>query len=387
MHNDSRLLGRRDFLRRATAAAAGAFSGARALGQTGGTGAAGLPRRRLGRTGVEISTIVVGELPDLALTQRAVDLGVNYFHKVEYWATPEFLAKLDRDSFYCDAVVQTLDYDGAVAQFEWFCKKTGLERIDFFKVHSLFGAPEDVLRADGIYRAFDDLKRQGRCDYLAVAQHGRPDEILTACIDSGRFDAIQPPFNVMSPPEVGAMIERARAADVGVIAKKVLCGGKPNWERQSPEITQRLGARLGPGETLPKALIKSVLDTPGVTAVVPLATSFEQLEEDIAAAVEATTATERAAVEGFRREMAGGYCAMCGTCVAGCPRGVAVADVLRYAVYAEGYREPDRARGLYAKLPPGARPSSCADCGRCESVCPRGLPVRRMLREAEGVLA
>jgi uncharacterized protein len=387
MEQGSRRLARRDFLRCATAAAAGALTGVQAMGQAPGGGGGTLPRRRLGRTGIEISTIVAGELPDLALSQRAVDLGVNYFHKVEYWGTPEFFGRLDRDSFFCDAVVQTLDYDGAIAQFEWFLKKSGLERIDFFKLHSLFGAPEEVARADGIFRAFDTLKKRGCCDYLAVAQHGRPAEVLSACIDTGMFDAIQPPFNVMSPPEVAAMIEKARAADVGVIAKKVLCGGKPNWERQNPEITGRLGARLGPGETLPKALIKTVLDTPGVTAVVPLATSFEQLEEDIAAAMEATTATERAAVEGFRREMAASYCSMCGTCAAGCPRGVAIPDVLRYAVYSEGYLEPERGRALYARLPAAARPSSCGDCGRCESVCPRGLPVRRMLREAEGVLA
>lgn len=390
MGSRSARLGRRQFLKGASAAALGAAASLyapAAVAQELGTQATDMPRRRLGRTNLEISALVIGEVTDHSIFHRAWQMGVNYWHKFGNWDPPEFFKQLDRDSFYCDAVVDTLDYDGAVAQFEWFCKKTGLEKIDFFKLHSPYQNAGDVRRNDQIFRAFDYLKRQGKCDYLAIAQHGRVAEVLEACIETGHFDAIQPPINVLSPPEVWRMIDRAKAADVGIIAKKTLCGGPRNWPRRRAEIDRKIAPHLKPGESLAKALIKYALRTPGVAAVSPWIENFSQLQEDAAAIKEGISEGERQALEEFRREMAGAYCTMCGTCTVGCPQGVAVPDILRFTTYAEGYAQPYRARALYAQLPPPERAAACRDCGQCERACPGGLPVRQMLREAHTILA
>jgi len=197
-------LSRRQFLKKAGLAAAGAAGTLIAM-------RSGLPPlfadeeapvrmeyRRLGRTGLKVSVVVAGEMPTPLLHERAFELGVNYWHKMGNWALPEFFAKKDRDSFYCDMVVDTLNKDGAIAQFEWGLKHSGLKMIDFIKVHSLYRKPEDVKRGEGIFQALEYLKKQGKARFLAVAQHGNTAEVLTACIESGHFDAIQPNFNVLS---------------------------------------------------------------------------------------------------------------------------------------------------------------------------------------------
>lgn len=173
--------------------------------------------------------------------ERAYELGINYWHKVGNFEHPgpEFFKGKDRDSFYCDMVIDTLDKDGAIAQFEWGLKQSGLEMIDFMKVHSLYSDPKDIKKKSGIFKAFDSLKKQGKTRFLSVAQHYKTAEILAACIESGFFDAIQPNFNVYSPPEMFDLIGFAEKQDVGIICKKVLAGGARNWQR-NPERRRRV---------------------------------------------------------------------------------------------------------------------------------------------------
>ncbi|MBM4029647.1 MAG: hypothetical protein FJ280_30250, partial [Planctomycetes bacterium] len=83
----------------------------------------------------------------------------------------------------------------------------------------------------------------------------------------------------------------------------------------------------------------------------------------------------------------GETCAMCSACL-GCPRGVAVEEILRCSLYyRQEQNDPALARAVYHELAPGQLPQNCADCGHCERVCPNGLPVRRLLREAHVALA
>ena len=161
-------LSRRQFLKKSIAAAGavgalGAMSGVANVPAEGKDDPKRMEYRRLGRTNLKISAIVAGEMHAPMLHERAFELGVNYWHKMgDKIALPEIFAKRDRDSFYCDMVIDTLDKDGAIAQFEWGLKNSGLEMIDFIKVHSLYGNAEDVKRGEGIFQAFEQLKKQGK---------------------------------------------------------------------------------------------------------------------------------------------------------------------------------------------------------------------------------
>ena len=348
--------------------------------------------RRLGRTNLKISAIVAGEMHAPMLHERAFELGVNYWHKMgDKIALPELFAKRDRDSFYCDMVIDTLDKDGAIAQFEWGLKNSGLEMIDFIKVHSLYANAEDVKRGEGIFQAFEQLKKQGKTRFLSAAQHGNTAEVLTACIESGHFDAVQPNFNVFSHDKMHKMIALAKKHDVGVICKKVMIGGGRNWERR-PEVKKRVEKYLDSETTLGQSLIKWVLAVPGVTAVVPFMKNLEQLEEDVAAGFRAEkitlgSAPNQRALSIFAAGLSDDYCRSCGECVSVCPRGIAVPDIFRYTMYYVGYAEPDRARKMYQDLSPAQTADQCNNCGDCESACPHGLPIRNKLQEAHGLLA
>ena len=81
------------------------------------------------------------------------------------------------------------------------------------------------------------------------------------------------------------------------------------------------------------------------------------------------------------------YCSMCGRCEGACPRGLPVADVLRYLTYAEGYGQFGLGREQFLALPAALRDVRCADCEACAVRCPEGVQVARRLTRAQALFA
>ena len=82
-----------------------------------------------------------------------------------------------------------------------------------------------------------------------------------------------------------------------------------------------------------------------------------------------------------------GQCTLCGACI-GCPRGVAIQDILRtYQYYACDLGWMDEAVRQYEAIPVERLASACSGCGLCEQICPQNLPVRMLIGEAHGELA
>lgn len=400
-NNGNQGMNRRRFLKEACLLTAGAFGIFDQITQgtqpiVAGTLVPGkMTFRRLGRTGLNISVVVAGEMDHLPMHERAYELGVNYWHKVGNFEHPgpEFFKEKERDSFYCDMVIDAMDKEGAIAQFEWGLKQSGLERIDFFKLHSPYRDPRDIKKFSGVLKAFDYLKKQGKTHFLALAQHYKTAEICTASIESGLFDAIQPNFSVFSGPEMHELIALAKKHDVGVICKKVLAGGERAWQRladRKREIDQRL---VKSNYTLGQAMLKWALDVPGVTAVVPLITNFEHLEEDIAIGFEenspsaAETEENNKALKDFAEGLSSDYCRSCGRCTSACPQQINIADIFRFELYYTGYGKSEHAKQLYREIPPNKTVEKCNACGICESACPHNIPIVAKLRKAHSLFA
>ena len=66
----------------------------------------------------------------------------------------------------------------------------------------------------------------------------------------------------------------------------------------------------------------------------------------------------------------------CQHCADSCPRGVAIADVLRSRMYDRDYGDPELGRQEYARLGPGAE--ACLSCADPSCACPFGLPIDRL---------
>jgi predicted aldo/keto reductase-like oxidoreductase len=90
----------------------------------------------------------------------------------------------------------------------------------------------------------------------------------------------------------------------------------------------------------------------------------------------------------YREEMADKYCRFCRTCEPDCPNGVAVAEVMRFAMYFKYYGREKEAMQRYGALQPVRTAAACAGCsGSCDAGCPFGRRVRAELVEAHRLLS
>jgi hypothetical protein len=81
------------------------------------------------------------------------------------------------------------------------------------------------------------------------------------------------------------------------------------------------------------------------------------------------------------------YCRMCGTCDGVCPKGLPVADVLRFLTYSDGYGEFALGRENFLSLPEDVRAVRCSDCSDCAVKCPNGVRVAQRLIRAQELFA
>jgi len=377
-------LTRRDFLGR-SATAAGLLAGGSLLSAQEAP-AKRVVYRKLGRTGFMVSHVAAAWDWNEWLYGEAVDVGINYWHKIAGWPElPESIKALDREAWYCDIAIDSFEEEGAYEQFEWARKNLGLEYIDAMKLHSIHKTAEEVATRTGYLKAFDRLKSEGKVRHLSAAQHVEPAAVCAAMIESGHFDHLQPACGIMPTPDMLKMLELAKQHDVGIIAKKVM--GGVNRAQQDAQVRAQVEKHLGKDGKWGAAVIKTVLSYPGVTAVVPRCANYQQFVDNLSTEGLELTTQETNAVEVLRRYAQAEQCSYCGACLRACPQRIAISDTLRYATYCSAYDLSSEARRLYARLPRDRRAESCQDCGACEAACPQRMEVRRKLREATALLA
>ena len=79
-----------------------------------------LPTRRYGRTGLEIGWLVGASDWPKELVPRAVNAGVNYWHKAQRWTAdslPPALKNAPRESYYLECVVDRVNGDQLEVSF------------------------------------------------------------------------------------------------------------------------------------------------------------------------------------------------------------------------------------------------------------------------------
>ena len=358
----------------------------------------------LGRSGIRASVFLGDQMTDVRMYELALASGVNYWHKFGLWAEPapyEMFRKLDRDLFYCDTAVASLDKDKAIEIFERALNKTGLSCIDGFKIHSQYRSAEDVRTQMGAVQAFEILKKQGKTRYLMMSQHSNTAEVFAAAVESELFDVIQIPINPTVPmdyftkekfiqkashDEYLGLIQKAANKNIGITAMKVFLGSPRTWD-QVPDLRQRVARYLPDNRSIATALIHWTMSVPGVKAFGNLLYSFDELRENIEAIGGELTANEDRGLREFASAIGKHVCRGCTACQKANPGGVAVADILRFSMYHTGYGLPEMARRFYAELPPAARADAAMDLRRYASACPYDLPVSRLLRQAHSRLA
>jgi predicted aldo/keto reductase-like oxidoreductase len=399
-------LDRRQFLSRSAAAALGIGAGGLAGPAWSAPGEPRIRRRRrLGRTGIEMSDISFGSSrsADPALIRHALDLGVNYFDTAEGYkggrseeAIGEALAGGERERVFLASKVKcgTSDtLESLMSSLEGSLRRLRTDRIDVYFNHAVNEVErlQNPSWGEFVTRA----REQGKIRFTGVSGHGGGlAECLDFALDHDLCDVILCAYNFGQDPsfyerftskldwiavqtELPRLIEKASAKQVGVIAMKTLRGARLNDMRPFE----------GGGASYAQAALRWVLSNPKMSGLIISMKTREQIDEYVAASgAPPPEAGELDLLEDYL--IANEYCEHgCDACESACPHGVAVSEVLRTRMYATDYGDLDYAREDYAKLPSSAE--ACVSCAvqSCAGRCPSGLDVPRLTASAHRILA
>ena len=403
-------LSRRSFIGRSLASLAGVgigLAGAKGLraqeqgapGAQPGSPAPAKPAimeyRDLGRTGWKTSDLGFGNamIQDTTLLEYAMERGINYVDTArQYYDMEVVIGKLEpakREKLFIttkllpELFTAKTTAEEITTAIEESLKRLNTSCIDCVEVHSVGEDPKlsdpAKIRNPAIVTAFEKAKKDGKIKFWGATSHGpRMVEDFDWLLDNTPIDLIQPGMNFMTKG-LEPVLAKAKGKGVAVVAMKSLAAARKIDYKQF----------MKDGATVRQAVIKWTLAQPNIDCVAMTMRSVEMIDEYVAASGRPElTPEEKKALRGYGTLLDRDYCRPgCSGCLAACPNGVPIADILRYRLYFASYGEEKHAMSLYRKLPRERSAERCASCeGACEGSCPYNLAIRSKLLAAHGEL-
>ena len=340
-------------------------------------------KRKLGRTGMEVSEVAFGCMitSDQSVIERAADLGVNLFDTARGYqgGNNERLVgaalKGRRDKVFISTKSAAPTKAEALAHLDESLKQLDTDHVDIWYLHAKKSA-EDL--KDELLEAQQLAKQQGKIRFAGVSCHAGHAEVIPAAI-AKKLDVVLLTQNFTMGERNVSLLKSLHEAGLGVVAMKVMAGGR------DPEAVARREKLAANGGML--AALKWVLKSPYVHTTIPSTTDMAQLDENLRAMAEPWTPADEKLLVAKLERLRPDYCSMCGRCEGRCPKGLPVADVLRFLTYAEGYGQFALGREHFLALPGAQRDVRCSDCASCAVDCPQGVEVARRLTRAQQLFA
>jgi aryl-alcohol dehydrogenase-like predicted oxidoreductase len=343
----------------------------------------GMQYRPLGDTGLNASVITFGSagFENPALLEAALDAGINTIStgdNAAYGRADEIIGRVissnqsRRDQLIvCSGILLRpgITKQRILEGIDRDLRSLRTDYVDVCRAGNL--ASPDDLRIDALYEAFEEARQAGKVTHLAAAGHSG--------IDDGRFKALFTKYDFVSYPDQDSILQRAADRGIGTVVFKVNAGNRQHEIRD---------LEAG-GLSFRQATLKWALSHPYVASVCVGFTNFDQIREYTAAVGSQLTGAETAMLSRYANEMYHKYCRFCRTCEGNCPHSVAIADVMRYAMYFKYYGREKDSMAMYSALP-GRHTASACDrwcTGHCDKGCPFGRRVRDELVEAHQLLS
>jgi hypothetical protein len=236
-------MNRREFVRHAAAVVVASAAGAR--GQQANPTRSSIPRRPLGKTGVDVPVLILGgvvamkQAPTLSfhpaqLADAALDAGITYFDTAAAYGDGqsesnygEVLATRRKEVFLATKT-GSRSYDDALRSVEASLKRLRTDHLDLLQLHGVT-AKEDFAKWDGpsgVLKALYRLRDEKVTRFVGVTGHESA-EAMRRAIELFDFDTILTTFNPTARrrPFQELVLPLAREKKMGILAIKVMGGG------------------------------------------------------------------------------------------------------------------------------------------------------------------
>ena len=330
----------------------------------------------------------------------AIENGVNYLDTAYIYpgseaAVGEILAKNDlRDKVYIATklphylIKSRKDMEKKFAEE---LKRLQTDHIDYYLMHMLTDVLTwEKLKQIGILEFLEEKKQSGAIRQVGFSYHGGSD-MFCKLVDAYGWDFCQIQYNYMDEnTQAGRKgLRYAHEKGLPVIIMEPLRGGK--LANDLPKEAVAAFAEHPAGYTPAGWAFRWLWDQKEVTCILSGMNSMEMLEENLTTANsaqigdfgEAEQEMLQKVVKAINAKMKVG-CTGCGYCMP-CPKGVDIPGM--FAAYNRRYSEGKFAGLREHFMCSAVRKEStaayhCIGCGKCESHCPQGIPIRQKLKEA-----
>jgi aryl-alcohol dehydrogenase-like predicted oxidoreductase len=399
---------------------AGALATASALSVTGGASAqddpaqpAVLPKRKLGKTGIEITLLEMGSgaLRDPKVLERLIRLsyanGVRTFDTARAYGTEPGFKKWFEQSpeVRKEIVLVTKDNPRAPRDFVAMLDKRlaalSTDYIDLYFVHGLgddHGADGAInfIKSREFKEAAEAIKKSGKARGVGFSIHHKDRAaIIQAAADAGFIDAIMlqytPWLDKDSP--LNKALDTCHAKGIGLISMKQVAGQfAPN--RPSIDVLQEVVKRapmLAEKKLSPyQGLLHAIWTDERISGSCVSIKTTDHLREDSDAARRYEPMTTAQILELRDAALAFGpmMCADCdGRCSVAAGTKAELGNLTRFLTYHEHHGIRSEARRQYAQLSEEARDWSGADLEAARAACPNKLNFAALLPEVDKRLA
>ena len=202
-----------------------------------------IPKRTLGRTGVEVTCLGLGgegilrtfgyEREAYALINRALDLGIAYCESARAYSGSESYygqaLRERRKEIFLTSKSHARTRKGALNHLHETLRNMRTDWLDLWQVHDVRTAEEigEIFGPGGAIEAFVEAREQGKVRFIGVTGHENP-FIIRECLRQFDFDIVLLPVNPAEPGQRGfqeQLLPAAHERGMGIVGMKCYIHG------------------------------------------------------------------------------------------------------------------------------------------------------------------
>jgi uncharacterized protein len=362
-----------------------------------------MPKRKFGKTGVDVPVLTLGGIFDTENNQHVLRQAFDY--GVRYWDTAEgygkggsergmgnYFAKnpAARKGIFLVSKTHARTAAALTASLDESLARLKTDYIDLYFFHGVTSI--DEVDRPGIQQWIEATKKSGKIRFFGFSTHSQMPQCLLGASKLGWIDGIMLTYNyrLMNAPDMKQAVEACAKAGVGLTAMKAI-GRSSRGGGGGAEAEKLLDPIKAKGFSPEQAALKAVWDNPAIATICALMANTDHLAANVAAALDRTklAATDRAALQQYAAATCNGYCAGCSQhCENALGGAVPVQTVMRRLMYHHHYGPEFDPQASFAAIPEELRLRLAEiDYTPAERACPHHLPIGQMMREAQTLLA
>jgi predicted aldo/keto reductase-like oxidoreductase len=329
-----------------------------------------IPKQALGKTGIKSTILGFGGIPiqqvsineAVAVVQRAVDLGINYFDTARAYSDSETKIGIALEKVRSRCIIATKSTAKTKSEMEQTIatslKELRTDYIDIYQCHNIQNREmlRQVLAPDGAVAALKDAKKKGIIGHIGITSHSVP-LLIEAIETTDVFETILVPYNYVETDIVDKLLPLAQKKRIGMIAMKPFGGG----------------AFIDN----PRMALKFVLEQPVSIALVGMQTVTEvEVNVRLSKQLGKLTPQEKKIIAQIELALGKNFCRRCGYCQP-CSAGIEISYILNAKLI---YKRYGWQNYISSKDKPKLdKVKDCIQCRKCETRCPYQLPIPDLL--------